>query len=306
LGGKSFYSNGKLLLTGEYLVLNGAKALAVPLKFGQSLNFSPNLTGVLFWKTFVNSSLWLSVELNSRNDFQIIHASDISRSDFLLKVLKAAALLNPEFAEQISSGLIESSIDFDIAWGLGSSSTLITNIAKFAGVDPFDLHDKVSKGSAYDIAAAMSEQPIIFWNDSGMRKSTNLNQTMPFKENIYFIYLGRKQNSDLSVSHYLKNTVVSDRIIEQISGLTERFIECSSLLEMTEIISSHEKLISSVIGIEPVQKSIFPDFNGSIKSLGAWGGDFIMAVSSLDRNYIKKYFNSKNLNIIFGYDEIAI
>jgi hypothetical protein len=75
---------------------------------------------------------------------------------------------------------------------------------------------------------------------------------------------------------------------------------------MTEILSSHEKIISSVIGIEPVQKRLFPDFDGSIKSLGAWGGDFIMAVSSSDRNYIKKYFNSKKLNIIFGYDEIAI
>jgi len=31
------YSNGKLLLTGEYLVLEGATALAVPTKFGQDL-----------------------------------------------------------------------------------------------------------------------------------------------------------------------------------------------------------------------------------------------------------------------------
>jgi len=31
----SFYSNGKLLITGEYLVLDGAKALALPTKYGQ-------------------------------------------------------------------------------------------------------------------------------------------------------------------------------------------------------------------------------------------------------------------------------
>jgi mevalonate kinase len=29
----NFYSNGKLLLTGEYLVLDGAKSLALPTKF---------------------------------------------------------------------------------------------------------------------------------------------------------------------------------------------------------------------------------------------------------------------------------
>ena len=34
---QNFYSNGKLLLTAEYLVLDGAKALALPTKFGQDL-----------------------------------------------------------------------------------------------------------------------------------------------------------------------------------------------------------------------------------------------------------------------------
>ena len=34
---QTFYSNGKLLITGEYLVLDGAKAFALPTKFGQNL-----------------------------------------------------------------------------------------------------------------------------------------------------------------------------------------------------------------------------------------------------------------------------
>ena len=34
---KTYYSNGKLLLTGEYVVLDGAEALAVPTRFGQNL-----------------------------------------------------------------------------------------------------------------------------------------------------------------------------------------------------------------------------------------------------------------------------
>ena len=34
----NLYSSGKLLITGEYLVLDGAEALALPLSCGQSLN----------------------------------------------------------------------------------------------------------------------------------------------------------------------------------------------------------------------------------------------------------------------------
>ena len=37
---KYFYSPGKLLLTGEYVVLDGAKSLAIPTIFGQSLNIT--------------------------------------------------------------------------------------------------------------------------------------------------------------------------------------------------------------------------------------------------------------------------
>ena len=37
---KTFYSNGKLLLTGEYVVLDGATALAIPTKYGQYLEIS--------------------------------------------------------------------------------------------------------------------------------------------------------------------------------------------------------------------------------------------------------------------------
>ena len=47
-----FYSHGKLLLTGEYLVLDGAKALAIPTKFGQSLEVNSNSSKNIAWKSF--------------------------------------------------------------------------------------------------------------------------------------------------------------------------------------------------------------------------------------------------------------
>ena len=51
----NFYSNGKLLLTGEYLVLDGAKALAIPTKFGQDLLVEPIQEPELIWASFTNT-----------------------------------------------------------------------------------------------------------------------------------------------------------------------------------------------------------------------------------------------------------
>ena len=49
------YSNGKLLLTGEYLVLDGAKSLAIPTKFGQDLVISKIKEPQLIWGSFTNT-----------------------------------------------------------------------------------------------------------------------------------------------------------------------------------------------------------------------------------------------------------
>ena len=47
----TFYSHGKLLLTGEYAVLDGALALALPTQYGQSLSIRPSTEGSLLWKS---------------------------------------------------------------------------------------------------------------------------------------------------------------------------------------------------------------------------------------------------------------
>ena len=46
-----FYSHGKLLLTAEYVVLDGAKALALPTKYGQSLTVKTIEPLKLIWKS---------------------------------------------------------------------------------------------------------------------------------------------------------------------------------------------------------------------------------------------------------------
>ena len=54
-----FYSNGKLLLTGEYVVLDGAKALAVPTRFGQNLIVKKGINQQINWVSFdADKSIW--------------------------------------------------------------------------------------------------------------------------------------------------------------------------------------------------------------------------------------------------------
>ena len=53
----SFRSNGKLLLSGEYLVLFGAEALAIPLRYGQTLDITVNDYPILAFVTGVMSAV---------------------------------------------------------------------------------------------------------------------------------------------------------------------------------------------------------------------------------------------------------
>ena len=72
------------------------------------------------------------------------------------------------------------------------------------------------------------------------------------------------------------------------------------------VMNRHEDIVSSLLNIPPVGKSRFPDFPGTLKSLGAWGGDFIMAASSESEETVRDYFRSKGLGVIFKYLDLAL
>jgi len=42
-----------------------------------------------------------------------------------------------------------------------------------------------------------------------------------------------------------------------------------------------------------------------MKSLGAWGGDFILAASTETESSVRNYFDGKNYPLIFRYNEIV-
>ena len=59
-----FYSKGKFLLTGEYFVVEGATSLAVPLKFGQTLETSFIDDENLLWLAMEKGVEWFSCTLS--------------------------------------------------------------------------------------------------------------------------------------------------------------------------------------------------------------------------------------------------
>ena len=72
---QTFYSNGKVLLTGEYLVLFGAKALAFPTQYGQDLTIrKSNPPRILSWKAFAPEGEWFQATF-TLPDIEIVQTS---------------------------------------------------------------------------------------------------------------------------------------------------------------------------------------------------------------------------------------
>jgi hypothetical protein len=61
--------------------------------------------------------------------------------------------------------------------------------------------------------------------------------------------------------------------------------------------------MSDVLEIPTVKNSLFSDFNGTVKSLGAWGGDFVLVVSNENPT---AYFKSKGFETVLPYKDMIL
>jgi len=306
-----YYSHGKFLLTGEYLVLKGALALALPLKLGQTLSVETCHGASLQWDAYQPDGLWFSINLNAKN-LDIIDYNNPSKAEKLAQILKAVKQLNPT---AFKNGLhFETRLNFDPNWGLGSSSTLIANLAQWANVNPYELLRLTFGGSGYDIACATAEGPIYYQVKTEVpdpvKGPTPIVQPIDFHpsfaDHLFFIYQGKKQSSSKEIKAFLEKTNPIDlqKDIEAVSEISRAVPKCESLDEFGLLMQCHERIIARCIGQEPVQKR-FPDFEGVLKSLGAWGGDFILAATEWPENQVRAYFKGKCLEVIFKYDDLV-
>jgi mevalonate kinase len=305
-GPNSFYSNGNLIISGEYFVLTGAKALAVPLQAGQRMKAESSNTknNSIQWEANQCGKPWFNAEFNCE-DLEISGSSDYEKALELQKILKAVRKLSHDFIRKGKSYLIKCEIDFNLEWGWGSSSTLIVNLAKYAGIDPFELNKTISSGSGYDIAASLSPSPVFYQLKDGDHTITPVVFDPVFKKSIWFLYLGRKQSTASGIEKNLDSVKRNNKLIPVITDLTNKIAAEENMEEFIKSIAEHEKIIAGTIKEARIKEKYFNDFQGEIKSLGAWGGDCAMVVSPLDEKMIRNYFKDKGLETIFRFDEIV-
>ena len=260
-----------------------------------------NQKNKIYWKALSPKGIWFSCEFQLP-DFKIIHSSDSEKAELLKIIFETIGQLNPDFSFEKGFN-IQTKLEFDPQWGLGSSSTLIANIANWTNVDAYQLNKLIFKGSGYDIACANAEGPIFYRRE---QKPTPVNLEYPFEDHLFFVFSGTKKNTRHGIGHFLNTKTDISNAIGLIDVISKNISQTKTLTDFQKLISEHEKIISEIIGKQPVQQKYFNDFSGVIKSLGAWGGDFYLAASSMNESATKNYFCNKGLQTIFSWKELIL
>lgn len=293
---KSFHSNGKLLISGEYLVLDGALSLALPCKFGQYLNFTEDSNGTLEWiSKDMNDTIWFTAYFEAKT-LKVLKTSNYNTVKWVKKILEFCN--KNSLTNKSLKGKIECKLEFPNNWGLGSSSTLLNNLASLYEVNPYDLHFSTTNGSGYDIACAGSNSALTYQVIENIPKVKKMDWSPIFKDEILFIFLKKKQKSNLEVKRF-KELKKDPDLISRISSITKEIIYSKTIEEFEHLLDEHEAITGQYIQSETVKSKYFSDYEGSVKSLGAWGGDFVLATR---KN--KNYFLDKGFDTILSFSEI--
>ncbi|TXD48012.1 GYDIA family GHMP kinase [Polaribacter sp. IC073] len=307
----NYYSNGKLLLTGEYLVLDGAKSLAIPTKFGQDLVVEKIKEPQLIWGSFTHTGeCWFEAVFDLPK-LRLVNCTFKSEkegnaefiAETLLAILEEAKRVNPAFLSSENGFVVKTNLTFPRNWGLGTSSTLVNSIAIWANVDAFQLLWNSFKGSGYDIACAQNKEPIFYQiqDKKPIVKEVEFNPN--FKENLFFVHLNQKQDSKEGIAKFRESGRNFDKEIAAVSSISEAFLKANSIIDFNKLIVEHEQIISSIIKLKPVKETLFSNYFGEIKSLGAWGGDFVLVTGNEES---PAYFKNKGYETILSYSEMIL
>jgi mevalonate kinase len=278
--------NGKLLLTGEYLVLQGATAVAIPCRYGQDISFKSDGEAA-------DSLQWVALDMyglpwfegifdKKRNEWTSSTDQEIGQLlSEIFSICKEESFLKWEKLAEV-----ESQVDFPLDWGLGTSSTLIYCLSEYFEIDGFTLNKRIFKGSGYDIAIAGAGQTIKYTLTRIGPNREKVSWKPEYRDQIAFVYLGEKQSSIDEIERYNRIGLVSEQSIREISQISNEILNpLLPLDQFIELIRVHENIISMNINKPKIQETKFSDFEGVVKSLGAWGGDFAMAVFKNEPDY---------------------
>lgn len=303
-----FYGHGKLLLSSEYFVLEGAEALALPTTVGQSMKvkYRHSYQPTLNWKSIDHTGkVWFEGDFEFWH-FNPIRALNNETEKFITNALRAVRQQNPHFLRDDMDVFVETKIEFPLEWGLGSSSSFMYNVAQWAYVSPFELLKKTIGGSGYDVACAQAMGPILYKKFEGKPQWEAATFNPSFKDQLFFVYLGQKQNSEKEVIKFNDMKIEGkDQIVSELSQLTREMIHAHDLATFNKIIKNHEELVARALNYQKVKDRHFSDFWGEMKSLGAWGGDFALATSDRGPKETREYFESRGFTTVIPYSEIV-
>lgn len=305
------YAHGKLLLTGEYFVLDGAWALAVPTRRGQRLTTTPLPTAdTLKWTSRDHEGHpWFEATWQWHDGQPaLLHTNDPATAERVGQLLNAVMAQNPAaWALHLGGKHLAFDLEFPRDWGLGSSSTLVCLLAQCTHTDPYVLLEATFGGSGYDIACATANAPLLYQRTlDGKPNALEFDWEPAYREHLHFVYLGQKQDSRDGIRRYRELCGVPAVLVDEVNNLTQSLVEARTLDAAAQVAAAHEALVASVLDIPRVQAQRFADFPGVVKSLGAWGGDFALAFSPLTAAQTVDYFHAKGCPVVVGYGEMVL
>lgn len=302
-----YYAHGKLLLAGEYFVLDGAKALALPTKLGQGMTVQHEEgQGHLVWESQLpNEETWFEA-VYQLPELKIFSNNNRELSSKIKQLLKAIADTDEELMLVDDLYNIATRLEFERSWGLGSSSTLVSLLAQWSATDPYMLLEKSFGGSGYDIACATAKGPIFYQLTDQGRTVEQASIGLESKDKLLFVHLGKKQDSRDGIAHYRSLGKEITKYIPELNGLTLKLANSTRLTDFMQTMKAHEQLVGNALGMQPVQQELFADLPGAVKSLGAWGGDMVLAAADQDIEETKKYFTDKGYTTQFAWHDLII
>lgn len=286
------------------------------------VQYLPQANTFVHWKSLTNTgNTWLQATFNYAQHFEIVpHQAMVGEKAkiiFLQKILQQAYALNPAFWHTQNNEIQATiQLEFNAEWGLGSSSTLISCLAQWlAPLNAYELLAHTFGGSGYDVACATAAQPIVYQknvSDNNLIFTPNINLVSfkpAYQQNLFFVYLNQKQNSQNAIKQHFKNQKYTHQItIDSLNQLTQQILTAPTLAVFEQLLVQHETLISEQLQMPTAQSLYFADYPfGIIKSLGAWGGDFVLATTNQPQNpQFLQYFSQKNYHTIIPYSQMIL
>ncbi len=242
--------------------------------------------------------------------------------DRLTQLLCACRKANPKFLADGASLTAETRLDFPRQWGLGSSSTLVHLLSHWAQVDPYALQFETFGGSGYDVACAAADGPVFYKLVDGKPVALPVAFDPPFADRLCFVHLGQKRDSREAMADARENLEramagpQADAWRNTLVHVTMAIQHAQTLEDFAMHLRKHEDIVGRIIGQVPIQHTGFADFEGVIKSLGGWGGDFVLAVPNWPKagqvpahevqQRLQDYFKSKGLSTLVPWKDMVL